>query len=316
MNTLVTGAEGFVGGWVVRALLHAGHTVTGTCRPGLPPSALLTREERKAAGWIELDVAEGQSVLGLAKDRWDAVVHLAAVSSGSEARNDPGLAFEVNAAGTARLAGWFGGRVEREEADPLFLLVSTAEVYGQGIGAARLEIDAVEPCSPYAASKVGAEVAATEVARRTGLRLVTARPFPHTGPHQDTRFVVPALAERVRNAKRAAAAAICTGSLEPVRDLLDVRDVAAAYLALLTAGAPGQVYNIASGSGHRLADILERLMRLAGHRVIAEYDSTLGRRSDIAHLVGDSGKLRATTGWRPTISLDQTLQDLLDSQAA
>jgi GDP-4-dehydro-6-deoxy-D-mannose reductase len=315
MNILVTGADGFVGGWLVRALLQSGHTVTGTCRPGLPPSPVLTGEERRAAGWIELDVAVGQSVLDLPDHRLDGVVHLAAVSSGSEARTDPGRAFEVNAAGTARLAGWLGGQVEREEANPLFLLVSTAEVYGQGSGTARLESDAVVPCSPYAASKVAGEVAATEVAGRTGLRVVTARPFPHTGPHQDTRFVVPALAERVRIAKRVGAPAIRTGSLEPVRDILDVRDVAAAYLALLTGGVPGQVYNIASGSGQPLSDILDRLMRRAGHRVIAEYDSTLGRRSDIAHLVGDSGKLRASTGWRPTISLDQTLQDLLDAQA-
>lgn len=315
MNILVTGADGFVGGWLVRALLQSGHTVTGTCRPGLPPSPVLTGEERRAAGWIELDVAVGQSVLDLPDHRLDGVVHLAAVSSGSEARTDPGRAFEVNAAGTARLAGWLGGQVEREEANPLFLLVSTAEVYGQGSGTARLESDAVVPCSPYAASKVAGEVAATEVAGRTGLRVVTARPFPHTGPHQDTRFVVPALAERVRIAKRVGAPAIRTGSLEPVRDILDVRDVAAAYLALLTGGVPGQVYNISSGSGQPLSDILDRLMRRAGHRVIAEYDSTLGRRSDIAHLVGDSGKLRASTGWRPTISLDQTLQDLLDAQA-
>lgn len=315
MKILVTGADGFAGGWLIQRLVQAGHSVTGTCRPGFPPAALLTLPEQKAVAWLDLDVGEGQSVLDLPPHEWDAVVHLAAVASGNEARLNPGRAWEVNAAGTARLVGLLGGRVERQEADPLFLLVSTAEVYGQGAGIPRKEEDSIEPCSPYAASKAGAELAAAEAMRRTGLRVIVARPFPHTGPNQDTRFVVPALAERVRIARRVGAPAINTGNLEPVRDLLDVRDVAAAYVALLARGAVGEVYNISSGEGHRLSEILERLMRLAGYRVIAEYDPTLGRRGDIAHLVGDSAKLQAATGWRPTVPLDQTLQDLLDAQA-
>jgi GDP-4-dehydro-6-deoxy-D-mannose reductase len=315
MKILVTGADGFVGGWLVRVLLQSGHTVTGTCRPGIPPSLLLTASERKAAAWVDLDISERQSVLDLPAERWDAVVHLAAVASGSEARRDPGRAWEVNAAGTARMVSALGGRVEREEADPLFLMVSTSEVYGQGRGVPRREEDASEPCSPYAASKVGAEVAAVEAMRQSGLRVIVARPFPHTGPYQDNRFVVPALAERVRIARKVGAPAIGTGNLDVVRDLLDVRDVAAAYLALLTRGAVGEVYNVASGEGHRLSEILDRLMRLANYRVIAEYDSELARRGDIVHLVGDAAKLRAATGWRPTISLDQTLQDLFDAQA-
>src|ERR1041385_9243576 len=109
-----------------------------------------------------------------------AVVHLAALASGTEARADPGLAWEVNAAGTARLAEALGQRAAEGEAGPLLLLVSTAEVYGMGTGAARRETDAVAPCSPYAASKLGAEVAVREGRRRTGLRLVIARPVAHT----------------------------------------------------------------------------------------------------------------------------------------
>lgn len=315
MNVLVTGADGFVGRWLLRALLTAGHRVTGTRRPGAPPSTDLTREERGAAAWVELDIAADQSVLALPAESWDAVVHLAGVSSGSEARRNPARAWEVNAAGTARLMNALGSRVEQGKADPLFLLVSSGEIYGQGSGLPHQEEDPAEPCSPYAASKVGAEVAGMEVMRRTGLRLLVARGFPHTGPGQDRRFVLPALAERVRIARRSGAPAICTGNLEPVRDLLDVRDVAAGYLAMLSGGAVGEVYNVASGEGHRLSDVLDRLMDLAGYRVITEYDPTLARRGDIAHLVGDPAKLRAATGWQPAVSLDQTLQDLLDAQA-
>jgi GDP-4-dehydro-6-deoxy-D-mannose reductase len=308
VRVLVTGADGFVGGWLVRALLGAGHAVGGTRGPDGGVSRVLTPEEQAGIDWRPLDLRDSESVRAAVRGSWDAVVHLAAVASGGEARRDPGLAWSVNAAGTARLAEAL------LPGNPLLLLVSTGEVYGQGTGALRKETDPVAPCSPYAASKAGAELAAQEVARRAGLRLVVARPFPHTGPGQDGRFVLPALAARLRLAHRIGAPAINTGSLEPVRDLLDVRDVATAYLALLRAGRDGEIYNIASGQGHRLADLLRAMQRLLGSRVIAEYDPALARGSDILHLVGDASRLRAATGWMPGIPLDQTLRDLLDAQ--
>jgi GDP-4-dehydro-6-deoxy-D-mannose reductase len=265
--------------------------------------------------WRPLELGSRESVAKAVAGEWDAVVHLAAVASGVDARADPGLAWEVNAAGTARLAEALVGRVADGAGAPLLLLVSTAEVYGLGTGAPRRESDPIAPCSPYAASKFGSEVAALEVRRRTGLRVIIARPFGHTGPGQDTRFAIPAMASRVRLAKRVGAPAINVGNLDAVRDILDVRDVVAAYTLLLEGGAPGEVYNIASGEGHPLREVLERLQRMVGWRVVAEYDPGLARRADILHLVGDAGKLHAATGWAPQIPLDQTLQDLLDAQA-
>ena len=308
MKVLITGADGFVGGWLARALLDAGHAVAGTRGPDGVASRVLTRDEQARIDWRPLDLSAFDSVRSAVQGTWDAVVHLAAVASGGEARRDPGLAWNVNAAGTARLAEALVG------GNPLFLLVSTGEVYGQGSGVPRREDDPVAPCSPYAASKAGAELAAQEAARRAGLRVIVARPFPHTGPGQDGRFVVPALAARLTLAHRIGAPAINTGNLEPVRDLLDVRDVVTAYLALLSHGRSGETYNVGSGQGHRLADVLGAMQRLLGSRVIAEYDPALARRSDILHLVGDAGRLRAATGWTPRIPLDQTLQDLLDAQ--
>lgn len=304
----MTGADGFVGGWLVRALLAAGHSVGGTRRSDDVVSPVLTAAEAGALEWRVLNLRSTTSVHAAVWGAWDAVVHLAAVSSGSEARRDPGLAWEVNAAGTARLAEAL------VPGCPLLLLVSTGEVYGQGAGVAHSEADPVAPCSPYAASKAASELAALETARRAGLGVMIARPFPHTGPGQDGRFVLPALAARLKTAHRIGAPTITTGNLDPVRDVLDVRDVTAAYLALLTAGRPGETYNIASGAGHRLADLLDRMQRYLGSRVIAEYDAALARGSDILHLVGDASKLRAATGWKPSIPLDRTLRELLDAQ--
>jgi GDP-4-dehydro-6-deoxy-D-mannose reductase len=315
VKVLVTGGDGFAGAWLIRALLAAGHEVAASHRAGGAPAPLLTRDEAARVAWQPLELASAESVTRFCGRPAEAVVHLAALASGSDARRDPGLAWAVNAAGTARLAEALGQRLARGEGDPLLLLVSTAEVYGAGRGVPRTEADPLLPVSPYASSKVGAEVAAAEVARRTGLRVVVARPFPHTGPGQDARFAVAALAERLRAARKAGTHAIRTGNLEVVRDLLDVRDVAAAYLALLTRGAAGQAYDVASGTGRSLAEVLERLQRIAGWPVTAEPDPGLLRQGDILHLVGVGAPLRQATGWLPRYPFDRTLQDLFDAQA-
>jgi GDP-4-dehydro-6-deoxy-D-mannose reductase len=314
VRILLTGADGFVGGWLARQSLESGHTVVGTHRSSGGPSPVLTAVEAARIEWRVLELGSPDSIEHACRGRWDAVVHLAALSSGSEARENPGLAWEVNAAGTARLAEVLGLRVAARQGDPNFLVVSTGEVYGARSGTARRETDALLPCSPYAGSKLGAEIAALEASRRTGLRVIIARAFPHTGPGQDIRFVVPALASRVLAAKRIGAATIKAGNLDRVRDFLDVRDVADAYLALLERGSAGEVYNVASGEGHPLTELLHRLERLVQWQVSPELDPRLSRRSDIAHLVGDAGKLRRDTGWRPRFPLDQTLRDLLDAQ--
>ena len=311
---LVTGADGFVGRWLIRALLAGGHDVLGAVQPGPPSDDGLGDAERAAVRWLPLELGDLRSVRHVAEHPCDAVVHLAAVASGGDALRDPGQAWAVNAAGSARLLGEFGRLKKVGDADPLVLLVSTAEVYGRGAARPLGETDPVNPCSPYAASKLGAELAARETRERTGLRAIVARPFPHTGPGQDERFVVPAFARRLRGARLAGAKVVKVGNLEPVRDLLDVRDVVTAYLGLLARGAPGEVYNIAGGEGHSLEELLARLAAIVGVDAITEPDPELVRPADIPYLVGDAAKLRAATSWAPRIPLEQTLRDVVDAQ--
>lgn len=319
MRVYVTGAEGFVGRYLVRALLEAGHEVRACIRPGGPLEVPgLTREQRAAVARVPIEVLDTASVEAALSGRPDAVVHLAAIASGADARRDAGAAWAVNASGTARVAETLGRLRERGEADPRLLLVSTAEVYGAGPAGPprpRVETDPLVPCSPYAASKVGAEVAALEVGRRTALRVVVARPFPHTGPGQSDRAVTPAFAARLRAARRTGAATVPVGNLEPVRDFLHVRDVVRAYLALLERGEPGEAYNVASGSGVALAELFRRLAALLGVAAEPLPDPALRRSADIPHLVGDATKLTAATGWRPSIALDQILKDVADAEA-
>jgi GDP-4-dehydro-6-deoxy-D-mannose reductase len=315
VTVLVTGADGFVGRWMLRALLAGDHEVVGTVRPGPPRDDGLTRAERAAVRWVPLELGDLQSVRQATSRPCEAVVHLAGVASGSDSLADPGVAWAVNAAGSARLLAELGRRRSTGDGDPVVLLVSSAEVYGAGATRPLLETDPVAPRSPYAASKRGAELAALETRARTGLKVVVARAFPHTGPGQDERFVAPAFARRLRGARLAGARTVTVGNLEPTRDFLDVRDVVAAYLALLARGVAGDVYNVASGTAITLRELLDRLAALLDVDVIPEVDPELVRPADLPYLVGDAGKLHAATGWNPAIPLEQTLRDLVNAQA-
>jgi GDP-4-dehydro-6-deoxy-D-mannose reductase len=315
MRVLVTGAAGFVGRWLVPRLLAAGHEITGTRLPGEGPPDFLPDAHRRQVRWIPLDLRDTRSVRAAISDPLDAVIHLAALASGAEARRDPGLAWDVNAGGTARLADGMAEAKASGVSDPLLLLISTAEVYGNAPAPRlRTEADPAAPCSPYAASKLGAEVAALEAARRSLFRVIIVRSFPHTGPGQTDRYVIPAFARRLLAAKRIGASLVKTGNLEPVRDFLDVRDVVDAYARLLEKGESGAVYNVACGQGRSLREIFQQLAETIGVRATPEVDSSLVRPVDIGHLVGDAGRLRAVTGWAPAIPFEQTLRDVVHAQ--
>jgi GDP-4-dehydro-6-deoxy-D-mannose reductase len=316
VNALVTGADGFVGSWLVRRLLDLGHTVTGTFRPSDDH-----RAERFGSGvpdrltWRSLELSDAVSVRDVSETPWDAVAHLAAVSWVSVADRDPGRAWNDNAGGTARLMRALGDVRRAGGADPLVLIVSSLEVYGRGGPAPRRETDPVAPISSYAASKVGAEVVAAQEGRRAGLRVVVVRPSAHSGRGQGEMGFIPRYAARILTARKIRAPAIPTGLLDGVRDFMHVADVVDAYTRLLTGGTAGETYNVSSGEAVVLKDVVLRLCALAGWQPILEVDSADVRPDTLPHLVGDGAKLRAATGWSPRHTLDEVLQEVLDAQA-
>ena len=310
MRILVTGAEGFVGGHLLRALAADGdHELIGGCwAPGTDAGARV--ELPAGVRHIHLDVTSEESVrAAVGKHRPEWVIHLAAQSSVSRSFADPIGTWEVNATGTLRLA-----EALRDDAEGSRLLViSSAEVYGTVPAEAQpiRESAPLRPATPYGASKAAAELAALQVEASGGIEVVVARSFNHAGPGQDERFVFPAMARQLARIRKGGAEPVLrVGNLEVSRDFLDVRDVVRAYVLLMAAGKTGEVYNVCSGEAHTLLTLVQRLIDLSETGARLEVDPERFRPVDIPVLFGDPGKLRAL-GWRPELDLDRTLADLL-----
>ena len=306
MNVLVTGADGFVGSHLIKALLAAGHQVTGTRLENRVPSPVLEQAEYDRIRWVLLDLHRADSVRDAIREEYDSVIHLAAVSGSRDAGADKGYAWGVNAGGTARL---LDALVHRSR-DARVLVVSSSMVYGEGQGRPITELDPTQPLSAYGATKLGMEICAQQFSREHGLSVIIARPWPHTGPYQQPGRQFPDWLARLRRGETR----VPFGDPEAMRDYLDVRDVVNAYLALIERGEASQIYNIASGNEFTFRELFERLARAFG--VSAELTGNPERRRgwDEQYSVGDASKLKAATGWKPSYSIDQTFRDMVHAQ--
>ena len=295
MKAIITGASGFVGGYLIDHLKRAGDEVVALDRDdGLD----ITDRSRVA------DIFTGH--------RPDAVYHLAAMSHVGESWDSPSQVIETNVVGTlnvldaARASG--AGRV---------LVIGSAEEYGLVDSPHPLtEGDPLRPFTPYGASKVGAGFLAFQAFLGTGLATIRVRAFNHTGPGQPPRFVVPALAHRIAQTERDGGDTVAVGNLDPVREVNDVRDIVAAYRLLVLHGTPGEVYNVCSGVGIAVREVAQRLLARATRPLELRVDPALARPADVPVLVGDPSKLKAATGWHPTHTLDDTLTDMLTAARA
>lgn len=316
-RALVTGAAGFVGQWLCRALVAEGWDVVGAGIAAQPPDGILTDDERRAVRWLLADIRNQADVArAVAYTRPDAVFHLAGVTFVPDAQGDPVLAHEINVLGAARLMHELRTRKRAGEIDPVVLVIGSAEQYGVGeVGRPRVETDPQAPVTVYAASKAAQEIISLEAARSDGLRVIATRSFNHSGPGQAEHFLIPALVRRARAVRDGADRRLRIGNADTVRDFLHVRDVVRAYLLLVDRGAPGEVYNVCSGTGQRVRDLATRVLAAIGADALVEVDPALVRRVEVPWLVGDSTKLRDATGWSPALSCDDIIADLIHAPA-
>ena len=241
----------------------------------------------------------------------DYILHLASLSSVGASWKDPIGCFMNN-------TNIFLNMVEAVRKSGIhcrILSVGSSEEYGNVTESdiPLSESKNLQPVSPYAIARVSQEMLSKCYVDSMNLDIVLTRSFNHIGPRQRDIFVVPSFVKQIQTGKDAGLTKIelSTGNLEIIRDFLDVRDVVRAYYLLLTKGKKGELYNICSGVGYTLKDVIAQIADLEGVSVTTVTDPEKIRPNDNMIIIGDNKKLSSETGWKPTYTLRQTLEDMI-----
>ena len=303
IRAAITGASGFVGKHLLELFVQEGNRVEPISIDSNSQASAESKVKRAYRCDIS-DEAQLAAVLGEAAPA--QVYHLAAISSLGGAAEQERLAFDVNVWGTRNVFSTSAGL----SSPPKVLFVSTSQVYSGDSQEQRDESAPTGPVSVYAVTKRMGELLTALYSDK--LDIVTVRSFNHTGPGQGDSFVLPYLVKSVAEIEAGLAPpTLRVGNLDVERDFTDVRDVVRAYSLLMKHGKRDNVYNVCSGKWHRLSDLLEIVLGLAGAKIRVEKDYSRYRSNDTKRIWGNHGKLTEHTGWQPTIPVEQTLEDML-----
>ncbi|MCH9651118.1 MAG: GDP-mannose 4,6-dehydratase [Deltaproteobacteria bacterium] len=239
------------------------------------------------------------------------IFHLAAQSYVPSSWRAPTETLTTNVSGQTHLFE----AIRALEIDPVVQIACSSEEYGlvKPEETPITELNPLRPLSPYAVSKVAQDLLGYQYFQSYGLKAIRTRGFNHTGPRRGPVFVASNFSQQIASIEAGLREpVISVGNLTAIRDFTDVRDMVRAYWLAVTRGKPGEAYNIASGHGITIQELLDRLLAMSTVKVEVREDPERLRPSDVEILVGDSSKFRGDTGWEPQITLEQTLSDLLD----
>ena len=302
MRVLITGASGFTGAHLSEFLSRRknielyGTSQHRRTRKGIRFFACDLRDAKKTAALIE-------------KIRPERIFHLAAQSSVALSWEKPKESFDHNVGGTLNLLE----AIKKAGLRPAILVSGSAEEYGRCNSPRITETAVLKPVNPYASSKLAQSALVARYSETLGFRFVQSRTFNLTGPGQNENFVASSFAKQVSLIEAGKQEAVIqVGNLEAVRDFTDVRDAVRAYWLMIEKGISGQAYNICSGKGRKVSEILDGYLSLSRVKIKIRKDPRRMRASDVPRLVGDPKKIAKQTGWKPEISFEKTLKDVLN----
>jgi len=311
MRVLITGVTGFAGSHLADYLLEN--------QPDVEVWGIYrwrSRRENLEGVWgrlhmVECDLRDYTSVhYALQQARPDAIFHLAAQSFVPSSWKAPNDTLVTNITGQTNLFE----AVRFLALDPVIQIACSSEEYGMVYPdeVPIKEDNPLRPLSPYAVSKVAQDMMAYQYFQSYGLKTVRTRGFNHTGPRRGDVFVTSNFAKQIASIELGLQEPVIkVGNLEAVRDFTDVRDMVRAYWLAVTKAKPGEVYNLATGTGITIQELLDRLLALSTAQVRVEQDPERMRPSDVVRLIGDSSKFRQDTGWEPQVPFEKTLRDTL-----
>lgn len=300
MRVLVTGAAGFTGMRMMEFL---------AVQQGVVPIGLVRRETGSMPGsFVAADLLDPDALYdAAAKIRPDAVIHLAGLTRGT-----PDALHATNVTGTKNLLD----AAVSANPDCRILVVSSSAVYGYAGDLPIPETAPLQPVSDYGISKVAQETLSLHYDNRDA-SIAVARPFNLAGPGQPESFVCGRIVKQVVEIERQNRAAIELHEIVSARDLIDVRDVVRGYWALVshpdfTGDCSGTAYNLGSGNAYRLSAIIALVEEITGEHYeirVPETPPTI----PVPTQRSDNARITSLTGWKPEISLKETLRAMLDA---
>lgn len=301
---LITGVNGFVGQYFCRYLKEKEPTsqIFGI--------DLLLSADGFSDHFLQLDLKDKAKVFSIIKEyRPDYIVHLAALSSVAESWKAPATSVLNNTSAFLNLVD----AVRQADLSTRILSVGSSEEYGI-YDIPIKEYFHLHPKNPYAVARVEQEYLAKLYVDYFDVDIVMTRSFNHIGPKQGKHFVIPSIINGfIDILKGRSDNVLSVGNIDVVRDFLDVRDVVRAYYQILKFGQKRDVYNVCSGVGTRLSEIIELISAKMNIFPKLYVDPSKLRVNDILFVVGDNSKLKQELDWKAKISLDTTISDMIES---
>ncbi|WP_347454488.1 NAD-dependent epimerase/dehydratase family protein [Acinetobacter thermotolerans] len=289
-TALITGINGFTGYYLAEELRMAGYSIIGL-------SSTKPVQSNSSIDY-ECNVLDREKLADiLTQVKPDVVIHLAAIAF--VAHNDVDAIYRTNILGTRNL---LEAILKSHHIPHSILLASSANIYGNALIEPVDENVLAAPANDYAVSKLGMEY----MARLWGdkLPITVVRPFNYTGVGQSVNFLIPKIVDHFKQR----APLLELGNLNIVRDFSDVRSVVKCYRLLLESKTQGEVFNVCSGQGYSLLEVLQMMREISGYSPEIKVNPAFVRENEVHRLIGSSAKLDSVIGKVPVIPLKNTLQ--------